>query len=195
MKYEIRVIRSHRKSISLEIRPDLQIWVRAPYSMPDREIGRFVSEKADWIEKHLAKAARRRKEQEDRSGEPALTAQELHALAKEALKVIPERVRHFAPVVGVDYGRITIRCQKTRWGSCSGKGNLNFNCLLMKAPPEVVDYVVVHELCHRKEMNHSPRFWAEVERVLPEYREARKWLKEEGSLLIGSLWGDDAGEK
>ncbi len=188
MKYEIQVIRSHRKSIVLEIRPDLQIWVRAPYSMPDREIRRFVSEKADWIEKHLEKAAKRKKEQEDRSGEPALTAQELQALAEEALKVIPERVRHFAPVVGVDYGRITIRCQKTRWGSCSGKGNLNFNCLLMKAPPEAVDYVVVHELCHRKEMNHSPRFWAEVERVLPEYREARQWLKEEGSLLIGSLW-------
>ena len=87
---------------------------------------------------------------------------ELQVLADEALRVIPERVRFYAPVVGVTYGRITIRNQRTRWGSCSAKGNLNFNCLLMKAPPEVLDYVVVHELCHRLEMNHSPRFWAQA---------------------------------
>ncbi len=91
---------------------------------------------------------------------------------------------HFAPLVGVSYGRITIRNQRTRWGSCSGKGNLNFNCLLMLAPPEVLDYVVVHELCHRKEMNHSPRFWAEVARVLPDYQQRRRWLKEHGGALV-----------
>lgn len=67
---------------------------------------------------------------------------------------------------------------------------MNFNCLLMKTPPEVLDYVVVHELCHRKEMNHSPRFWAEVERVLPEYKKARKWLKENGGNIIGSMVGE-----
>ena len=86
--------------------------------------------------------------------------------------------------VGVTYGRITIRNQRTRWGSCSAKGNLNFNCLLMKAPPEVLDYVVVHELCHRLEMNHSPRFWAQVERVLPDYKVSRKWLREHGNELM-----------
>lgn len=89
-------------------------------------------------------------------------------------------VEYFARQVGVDYGRITIRNQKTRWGSCSSKGNLNFNCLLMLAPAEILDYVVVHELCHRKEMNHSKAFWAEVEKVLPDYRESVKWLKEKG---------------
>ena len=104
--------------------------------------------------------------------------------ADEALRVIPERVRFYAPVVGVTYGRITIRNQRTRWGSCSAKGNLNFNCLLMKAPPEVLDYVVVHELCHRLEMNHSPRFWAQVERVLPDYKVSRKWLREHGNELM-----------
>ncbi|MDY3888895.1 MAG: M48 family metallopeptidase, partial [Agathobacter sp.] len=86
------------------------------------------------------------------------------------MEYIPKRVAYFADIMGVDYGRITIRMQKTRWGSCSSKGNLNFNCLLMLAPPEVIDYVVVHELCHRKEMNHSKAFWREVERVLPDYR-------------------------
>ena len=85
--------------------------------------------------------------------------------------------------MGVKYGRITVRRQKTRWGSCSSKGNLNFNCLLMLCPDFVVDYVVVHELCHLKQMNHSERFWAEVERVLPQYKEARKWLKENGNII------------
>lgn len=183
-EHEIQVIRSARKSISLEIRPDLQILVRAPHRMTDREIRRFLADKSGWLEKHLAEAVRRREELGNRPVEPKRTAEELRALAAEAAQVIPERVRYFAPIVGVDYGRITIRHQKTRWGSCSGKGNLNFNCLLMKTPPEVVDYVVVHELCHRKEMNHSPKFWAEVGRVLPEYKRARSWLKQNGSAII-----------
>jgi predicted metal-dependent hydrolase len=108
-------------------------------------------------------------------------------LAKTAQKVIPQRVAAYASAVGVNYGRITIRNQHTRWGSCSGKGNLNFNCLLMLAPLEVVDYVVVHELCHRKEMNHSAAFWALVERVLPDYKVRRQWLKDNGSALIARL--------
>lgn len=190
MKYEIQVIRSNRRSIALEIRPDLQVLVRAPYRASDREIRQFVSEKSEWLEKHLAIARMRREELDGRPKKPVLTMEEVRLLADEAMKVIPERVRYFAPIVGVDYGRITIRNQRTRWGSCSGKGNLNFNCLLMKTPPEVVDYVVVHELCHRKEMNHSPRFWAEVERVLPEYGKARKWLKENGGNIIGSMAGE-----
>ena len=90
-------------------------------------------------------------------------------------------------MVGVTYGRITIRNQRSRWGSCSGKGNLNFNCLLMLTPDHVIDYVVVHELCHRLEMNHSPAFWAQVERVLPDYRKSREWLREHEKELIGRL--------
>ena len=100
-----------------------------------------------------------------------------------------ERELGYAKKIGVTYGRITIRCQRTRWGSCSEKGNLNFNCLLMKVPEEVLDYVVVHELCHRLEMNHSPRFWSEVEKIFPDYRAREKWLRENGKLLIRQVHG------
>lgn len=144
------------------------------------DIRRFVESKSGWIEKHLEKrtAAARL---------PVFTDEQLQVLARQARQTIPERVAHFAPLVGVTYGRITIRSQHTLWGSCSSKGSLNFNCLLMLTPPEVLDYVVVHELCHRKEMNHSARFWAEVEHVLPDYEIRRKWLRENGTALISRL--------
>ena len=108
-------------------------------------------------------------------------------LIRRALERIREELERWAPTVGRPYGRVAIREQRTRWGSCSGQGNLNFNCLLMLAPPEVLDYVVVHELCHRKELNHSPRFWAEVARVLPDYKARQAWLKEHGGALMGRL--------
>ncbi len=89
--------------------------------------------------------------------------------------------------MGVDYGRITIRAQRSRGGRCSGRGNLSFNCLLVLTPEKVRDYVVVHELCHRLEMNHSRAFWSQVERVMPDYRVQKAWLKEHGSALIRRL--------
>ena len=118
-----------------------------------------------------------------------LTMTDIEKLAREAVRVIPARVAYFAPLVGVTYGRITIRNQRSRWGSCSSKGNLNFNCLLMLAPPEVLDSVIVHELCHRLEMNHSKRFYAHVHRVYPEYDRAHAWLKEHGTELMRRMTG------
>ena len=86
----------------------------------------------------------------------------------------------FCQTHGRFYRNITIREQKTRWGSCSSEKNLNFNWKLILAPPEVLDYVVVHELCHLKEMNHSKAFWDEVGKVMPEYETYKLWLKENG---------------
>ncbi|MBQ8559450.1 MAG: M48 family metallopeptidase [Tyzzerella sp.] len=173
----VKVIRSNRKTMSIEITKEAEILVRAPYRMPNSEIQRFLNDKADWIEKHIEKARTAKQDSRER-----LTEEQIRELADKAMEVLPKRVAYFANVMGVTYGRITIRNQKTLWGSCSSKGNLNFNCMLMKTPPEIQDYVVVHELCHRKEMNHSKRFWTEVEKVLPDYRERRKWLKENGRI-------------
>ena len=177
---EFELIRSARRTIGAEIKENKLI-VRAPLRATDKEIELFIARHKRWIETHLAKAQERQKELDSRR---KLTPEEIQTLADRALQVIPERVKHYAPLVGVSYGRITIRNQKSKWGSCSDKGNLNFNCLLMLAPPEVVDSVVVHELCHRKEMNHSDKFYAEVLRVFPDYWKWNKWLKEHGYLLV-----------
>lgn len=180
---KVTVIRSNRKTVAIQVNSDLSVTVRAPRSVSEKDIEEILKKKEAWISKHIEKI-KETKERFEAEPTEKLTREKVIALVEEALKVIPERVEYFAKVIGVTYGKITIRNQKTRWGSCSSKGNLNFNCLLMLAPPEVLDYVVVHELCHRKQMNHSKAFWLEVEKVLPDYKEARKWLKEEGSQMI-----------
>lgn len=180
---KVTVIRSNRKTIAIQVNPDMTVIVRAPKRATEKDIERILLEKDKWIKKHIEQFKISKAENGARGIKP-LTSDEIRKLADEALEYIPERVEHFAKIVGVDYGRITIRNQKTRWGSCSSKGNLNFNCLLMLTPPEVIDYVVVHELCHRKEMNHSKAFWSEVEKVIPDYKKRERWLKVEGRRII-----------
>lgn len=181
----MEIIRSNRKTIAIEIKPDATVLVRAPYFMKNAEICKFIKEKEHWITEHLKKARERQKKAEDVQ---KLTMDEVKQLVNLALKVIPEKTRYYAESMNVQYGRITIRNQKTRWGSCSGKRNLNFNCLLMLAPDEVIDYVVVHELCHLIEMNHSKAFWGEVERVMPDYKKRRQWLKDHGNEIMSRMW-------
>lgn len=184
--YEVRIIRSVRKTTALKITPDGKLEVRGPYGLTGAQVQRLLTEKAQWIEKHMKRMEEQKKQ---RRVIVPLTEEEIRSLAQQAAQVIPERAAFFAERIGVDYGRITIRNQKSRWGSCSSKGNLNFNCLLMLTPPEVLDYIVVHELCHRKEMNHSPKFWAEVERILPHYREQESWLRAHGAEIILRMTG------
>lgn len=184
MRVEYTIIRSSRRTMSIEIKPDGQMLVRIPRRVSDAEAKRFVESKADWIKKTLIKIEERME-----ANPPAekFTETEMKILKKRAKKEIPILVDYYAPLIGVDYGRISIRAQKTLWGSCTAEGNLNFNCLLILLPERVMRYVVVHELCHRKEMNHSNRFWAEVGKILPDYRALRKQLKEEGSALLDRL--------
>lgn len=173
---DYRIIKTRRKTIGLEISPDLQITVRAPYHISDVRIREFVESKQTWILKHLAIIQDRQAHDPIPAG--VISDKELRHMTEEARIIIPERVKYFAKIIGVTYGQITIRHQKTRWGSCSSSGNLNFNCMLMATSPELIDYVVVHELCHRKQMNHSPLFWKEVEEILPDYRNLRSRLRE-----------------
>lgn len=187
----VKIIRSNRKTLAIQINPDLSVTVRAPMYAPQSDIERILREKEGWIQKHIEKIREMKEKKKETQGESVeseyLTNEEIKKLADKALQHIPKRVSYYAKQIGVTYGKITIRNQKTRWGSCSSKGNLNFNCLLMLTPSEVIDYVVVHELCHRKEMNHSVAFWAEVEKVIPNYKEQVKWLKENGGKIIGRM--------
>lgn len=178
------VIRSSRKTLSLELRPDGTVLVRAPRRISSGEIAEFVRRHEAWIRIHQQKQEDRRLKN---ASVPPLTQEQMQQLARQAARVIPARAAFYAPLIGVTFGLITIRFQRTRWGSCSSKGNLNFNALLMLAPPEVLDSVVVHELCHRKEMNHSERFYREVLRVFPEYHRWHGWLKENGSSLLARI--------
>ena len=104
------LIRSARKTVSIQLQPGGEVVVRAPNRMPKREIERVLEQKRDWIAGHLARLP---------ESQPKLTEEELHRLARQAKEVLPEIAAHFAPLAGVDYGRITIRAQRTRWGSCS----------------------------------------------------------------------------
>ncbi|ETP72027.1 putative metal-dependent hydrolase [Lachnospiraceae bacterium JC7] len=181
---QIEIQRCNRKSVVITVNSKAQVIIKAPYRTTDAEIQEILKKRAAWIKEHVDKVNRERERAENL--EP-LSNDELQKLGDRAVEYIPKRVEYFAGMVGVDYGRITIRNQKTRWGSCSSRGNLNFNCLLMLTPPEIIDYVIVHELCHRKVMNHSSRFWSEVEKVLPDYRVRRKWLNDNGGVIIGRM--------
>ena len=175
---EVSVIRSRRRTVTLQITPEGRVVVRCPEGVSDREVKNFVRSKEQWLKSHLAKLP---------PALPKFTQEELEILTEEARCDLARRVSRYARQMGLTYGRITVRRQKSRWGSCSSQGNLNFNCLLMLTPPEIRDYVVVHELCHRKEMNHSARFWAEVDKILPDYEARRRWLRDQGAALIGRL--------
>ena len=180
---DYHIIRSGRRTLAMQVTPDAEIIIRAPYRAGQAEIDRFIDDNQAWLRKHLAMAEEKKKARaESPYGE--ITPEQVKKLAALASETIPPRVERYAEQMGVTYGRITIRCQKSRWGSCSSRGNLNFNCLLMLTPPEVQDYVIVHELAHRKQMNHSMDFWAEVGKVLPDYRTREKWLKKNGTDII-----------
>ena len=169
-----KIIYSKRKTIAIELNMD-GILVRAPKGMSRHESEAFLKEKQSWIEKHLKKMEEKK---EKVSKLQPFSLDEIDALADKALIVIPEKVKRYAPLVGVDYRRITIRSQRTRWGSCSSKGNLNFNFRIMMAPERVCDYVIWHELCHLVHMNHSEAFWKLVSSNCSDYKISRQWLKE-----------------
>ena len=178
-----RIIRSKRRTLGLQVTRD-GVVVRAPYFVTEARIRGFVSGHLDWIERQMSRQAALLARTAD---VPRLTQKELCVLKENARADLTRRVRHFASLMGVSYGRITIRAQKTRWGSCSREGNLSFNCLLMLAPEETRNSTVIHELCHRRHMDHSDAFYREVYRYCPDYDRSSAWLKKHGPELIARL--------
>ena len=173
--------KSRRRSISVSVMTDNRVLVKAPYGTTERTVQEFLLSKKDWIKKHLEKQNR---EEEKAESLGLLSADEIKQIKKQARRVIPQRVEYWANRIGVTYGRIAIRLQSSRWGSCVQNGNLNFNCLLVLMPLEIMDSVVVHELCHRRHMNHSREFYEEVLRIFPDYKRCNKWPKDNGGIYL-----------
>ena len=174
------LIRSNRKTMAIYIRPGGLVELRAPLHCPKRDIDRFVASKAKWIKEKRALVLGRA-QQHRPEPDPALEA----ALRARAKEILPLRVTYYAKLMGVTPAQVKITGAKTRWGSCSARGNLNFSWRLMLAGEDEIDYVVVHELAHLREMNHSPRFWAVVEAAMPDYKQRRLRLKQLQAALAG----------
>ncbi len=191
---------SRRRTVSIQIGAGGKMTVRCPYYMGKWIVDGFLREKQDWIYKHYMEAVRKAELDGsfdvDDSGNagfddgdsrsPIHTNEDPDLIKKHkkyARKIFEAKVAYYQQFTGGNYTSITVRDQKTRWGSCSGRGTLSFNWRLILAPPEILDYVVVHELCHLTHMNHSKDFWNLVGSVIPDYKIRRKWLKENGHTL------------
>lgn len=168
---EYKVAYSSRRTLGITVKDGI-VTVRAPYGTPEHLIDRAVHEHESWIAKALRKQELRREKSS------SLTDADIADIKKKAKTVLKEKTEYFSKIMGIKYGRITITSARTRFGSCSSEGNISYSYRLMLYPEEAIDYVVVHELAHRREMNHSPRFYAIVERILPDYKERRKLLKQ-----------------
>lgn len=180
------LIQSKRKSIGISIKPGGRVVIRTPIRINRTRLEDFLEEKQDWIYENYCKQKDKtdieqlKKEEKEDTRLQYLTK----VYKKQAKQYIYERVEYYLPLTGGAYRAIRIGDQKTRWGSCSSNGTLSFSWRLMLAPPRVLDYVVIHELCHLTYMNHSKAFWDKVESIDPDYREHRQWLKENEEKLI-----------
>jgi len=158
--------------------------------MPQREIDRFVSSKAGWIDKHMAEIERQRKSRAEHAA--SHTDEErrdaANRLREKAMSILPGRVSLFAERMGVTPKRVRITSARTRWGSCSGAGNISFSRFLMLAEPGTIDYVVIHELAHLKQLNHSPKFWEIVSAYCPDYQVHRGKLRTLHKQILSEEW-------
>lgn len=183
------LVKSARSTYEVSVERTGRVLLRVPFSAPEWLISRLLTQKKDWIIRHYLEAGKALEEEKLLKKEQA-AEEEREAVKKlekkfraAARKRFEERAAYYLPFTGGSYKKICVRDQKTRWGSCSGRGTLSFNWRLILAPNRVLDYVVVHELCHLTHMNHSAEFWRAVERVMPDYKEQRTWLKIHGREL------------
>jgi predicted metal-dependent hydrolase len=224
---EYKLIKRKRKTITIKIKEDATLEVRAPLDIPDEKIDEFVQSKEKWIAKHIGKVEERYKLKSQfklkfgdfvpvRGKKAAIHPIEgnlasydrdktiflIFQIAKSdeikfiliklykliAKEHITRRVINFAQKMNVNPTAIRITSAKRRWGSCSGKNSVNFSWRLIMADDETIDYVVVHELAHIKQHNHSPEFWKIVETIIPDYRENKEKLKILGEKISKEDW-------
>lgn len=171
----IIMARSSRKTLSISITDDISLRVKAPIRMTDREIERFINGKKFWIYKQAVRVKK------DNASRVSYSEEEIRRLREKARRVLTKKTDYYKKLLNVNYQRIRIGDQKTRWGSCSSKGTISYSWRLVLMPEDIQDYVVVHELSHLLEMNHSSRFWEHVGNVIPDYKNRRSWLKQHGN--------------
>jgi predicted metal-dependent hydrolase len=169
--YNYQFVRSHRKTLSLEITKDCAVLVRAPMRISTADIDAFVRAHEDWISTHLDVQRRRRE-----AAPPPPTAEEITALKAKARIVLPQKVAYYAQKMGVAPQGVKITAARTRYGSCSARNSLCFSCFLMDCPEEAIDLVVVHELSHIRHKNHGPQFYQQLSGVFPDWKERKKLL-------------------
>lgn len=169
---EYEIIRSRRRTAALQVTKECRVVVRAPLRMPLWAIDAFVAAHQAWLEEHLARQQARLA-----AAPPPPTPEEIEALKARAREVLPPKVDYYSRLLGLYPAGVRITAARTRYGSCSGKNRLCFSCFLMNAPEAAIDLVVVHELCHIREKNHGPRFYALLGQYLPDYRERKKLLR------------------
>ena len=167
---EYKVIYSRRKTIAISI-VDCGVVIKAPIGTSDKILRDVVAKHSQWISKSIEKQAKKQAMYKE------LSEGDIKLLKKAAKKYFTEKTEYYAKIMGIDYGRITITSAKTRFGSCSSLGNIAYSYRLMLYPEPAREYVVVHELAHRREMNHSANFYAIIESVLPDYKARKSLLK------------------
>lgn len=181
--YEI--LYSRRKTISLEVTAKGQVRLRLPLGCHRQEGILFLEQRTEWLLQALQKMQKRQELLLRQQAQvPQITPEQVSRLRLRAKEELTAKADLFAAKMGVTYAKLTVKDQKTRWGSCSARGNLNFNWRIILAPEPVTDYVVIHELAHRIHMNHSEAFYRTVEAVMPDYREQVRWLKTQGAVLM-----------
>ncbi|MEK9151145.1 MAG: SprT family zinc-dependent metalloprotease [Patescibacteria group bacterium] len=171
MRVAIRQSR-RAKNMRIVVRRDGSVLLTLPFFVSYERGRRFFESKAGWIREKIADLAERPDHILRRGG-----VREYRESREAACRLVEERLAHFQEIYRVSWKRVSIRNQKTRWGSCSHGGSLSFNYRLISLPPHLADYVIVHELCHLLELNHSPKFWALVARTFPDYLSLRRELR------------------
>ncbi|MBQ8604828.1 MAG: M48 family metallopeptidase [Oscillospiraceae bacterium] len=168
---DYKVIRSKRKKLTLTVERDCTVLVKAPYRTPKSVIDRFVAANAGWIDHQ------KQKHHENASQGTPPTQRQIVRMKKQAAVIMPRKTDYYARLMGVKYTGVKITSARKRWGSCKKDGSICYSYRNMLLSERCQDYVVVHELAHIKQFNHSPAFYAEIEKILPDYKDREKELK------------------